>query len=40
MSDTVLYKEVYIVKIGSSEQTQTFFEHPIIFPLSHALERI
>lgn len=33
MSDTVLYIEVYIVKIGSSEQTQTFVERPIIFPL-------
>lgn len=30
MSDTVLYIEVYIVKIGSSEQTQSFVERSII----------
>jgi hypothetical protein len=33
MSDTVLYIEVYVIEIGSSEQTQSFIERPVISPL-------
>jgi hypothetical protein len=33
MNDAVLYIELYIIEIGSSERTQSFTKRPVVSPL-------